>query len=461
MRTMVSHRRPLPSPLRRRLLQAMVASGLVASVERNLALAQSAADYKALVCLFLAGGNDGENTLIRNDTAGYQQYAAVRTPGSGINIPQAQLAPIQPLNLTTPYGFHPACAPLKTMFDQRRLAVLANVGVLAQPSARAGLENGSTRRPANLFSHSDQELSLQSADASGFTRTGWGGRLADRLEASTPQSLFPALTSINALKTWTAGQTSIPLTVPDGPWFTMFGSMRGNFDVLRDAALREILAASRTNIYDDVAQVLAEEGLAASSVVFPILNNQQSIVAPHFASINSQVGRQLKVIAMMIEGRAQTGVRRQVFFANHGPYDTHGGQAGLHHSLLDGLSRALVAFDAAMNALGVSSQVTTFTLSEFGRTFKPAANAGTDHGWGNYAFMMGGAVRGGQFYGTVPNHALDGPDDLGKDGRWIPTTSIETYGATLVRWLGVAEGDLPYIFPNLGAFAVKDLGMFA
>jgi uncharacterized protein (DUF1501 family) len=454
-------RRPLPSPLRRRLLQAMVASGLVASVERNLALAQSASDYKALVCLFQAGGNDGENTLIRHDSAGYQQYAAVRTPASGINIPQAQLAPIQPLNLATPYGFHPACVPLKTLFDQKRLAVLANVGVLAQPSVRAGLENGSAKRPANLFSHSDQELALQSADASGFTRTGWGGRLADRLEAVAPQSLFPALTSINALKTWTAGFTSIPLTVPEGPWFTLFGSMRGAFDVLRDAALREILVLPRANLYDDVAQILAEEGLAASSVVFPILNNPQSIVAPHFASLNTPVGRQLKVIAMLIEGRAQTGVRRQVFFASQGTYDTHGGQAGLHHVLLDELSRALAAFDAAMSALGVSSQVTTFTLSEFGRTFKPAANAGTDHGWGNYAFVMGGAVKGGQFYGTVPNHALDGPDDLGKEGRWIPTTSVETYGATLVRWLGVAEGDLPYIFPNLGAFAVKDLGMLA
>jgi uncharacterized protein (DUF1501 family) len=231
--------------------------------------------------------------------------------------------------------------------------------------------------------------------------------------------------------------------------------------VLRDAALREILVLPRANLYDDVAQILAEEGLAASSVVFPILNNPPSIVAPHFASLNTPVGRQLKVIAMLIEGRAQTGVRRQVFFASQGTYDTHGGQAGLHHVLLDELSRALAAFDAAMSALGVSSQVTTFTLSEFGRTFKPAANAGTDHGWGNYAFVMGGAVKGGQFYGTVPNHALDGPDDLGKEGRWIPTTSVETYGATLVRWLGVAEGDLPYIFPNLGAFAVKDLGMLA
>jgi uncharacterized protein (DUF1501 family) len=161
------------------------------------------------VFLFQAGGNDGENTLV---PVRHHRIPAVRV-GADAGVrhqhPAGQLAPIQPLNLATPFGFHPACAPLKALFDQRRLAVVANVGVLALPSARAGLENGSMKRPANLFSHPDQELALQSGDPNGFTRTGWGGRLADRLEAAAPQSLFPALTSINALKTWTAGATSI------------------------------------------------------------------------------------------------------------------------------------------------------------------------------------------------------------------------------------------------------------
>ena len=454
-------RPPLASPLRRRLLQAMVASGLVAAIERNRAFAQSAADYKALVCLYQQGGNDGENTLVRADSAGYQKYATVRPASSGIQLAQGQLLPIQPANIATPLGFHPACGPLKTLFDQKRLAIVANVGMLARPSVRAGLENGSIPRPANLFSHTDQELAVQSGDSSGFTRTGWGGRLADKLEGANPGTLFPPLTSINGLRTFASGIASIPLTVPDNPWFTLFGSANWNFDVVRDAALREILALDRPNIYDDTAQILAEEGLAASSVVFPILQNQNSVVAPYFASLDTTVSRQLKTIAMLIEGRAQTKLRRQVFYVHQWGYDTHGGQASIHHDLLDDLSRSLAAFDAAMSALGLSSNVTTFTLSEFGRTWKPASSAGTDHGWGNYAFVSGGAVKGGLVYGTLPTQALDGPDDMGKDGRWIPTTSIETYAATLVRWLGVAEADLPYILPNLGAFPVKDLGFLS
>jgi hypothetical protein len=292
------------------------------------------------------------------------------------------------------------------------------------------------------------ELAVHSADASGFTRTGWGGRAADKLEALTPEVLFPVMTSINSLRSYSLAKTSIPLTVPDNPWFSLAGTNNWELDAARDAAMREILALPRANVYDDVAQILAEEGLAASSVVHPILQAQGSVVAPFFAGIDTQIGRQLKTIALLIEGRAQTKVRRQLFYAHQWGYDTHGGQPVVHNNLLGDLSQALVAFQAAMNAIGTAPSVTTFTFSEFGRTFKPASNAGTDHGWGTYAMALGGAVKGGAFYGKLPETALDGPDDLGKEGRWIPTTSIETFGATLMRWLGVPEGDLPYVFPN-------------
>jgi uncharacterized protein (DUF1501 family) len=222
-----------------------------------------------------------------------------------------------------------------------------------------------------------------------------------------------------------------------------------------------MLAQSRGNLYDVVAQLYAEEGMAASSVVFPILQNKNSVVAPYFASLDTDMGRQLKTIAMLIEGRAQTQMRRQAFYVHQWGYDTHGSQAGIQNGLLQDFAASLKAFQDAMDALGLGGSVTTFTLSEFGRTFKPASNQGTDHGWGNYAFAMGGAVRGGDFYGTVPTHTLNGPDDLGSNGRWIPTTSVEQYGATLCRWFGIAEGDLPYIFPNLGAFANTNLGFMA
>jgi len=335
-----------------------------------------------------------------------------------------------------------------------------NLGMLVAPSTKPGLETQGAPRPANLFSHADQQLALQSADYTGFTRIGWGGRIADRLGTYNGSVVFPPLISTNGLRAFASGQTTIPLTVPEYPTLSLAGSGTGreSFDALRDAAMREILGQPTANVYEDVAKVYSEEGLSAASAVNPILLNPASVVPQFFAGIDSSVARQLKTVAMLIEGRQQTQLKRQVFYVNQSGYDTHADQAPYHAKLLADLSQALAAFQDAMAALGVANGVTAFTLSDFGRTLKPASAQGTDHGWGNYAFVLGGAVKGGDFYGTVPEHALNGPDDLGQDGRWIPTTSLEQYGATLARWFGIGEADLRYVFPNIGAFAHTDLG---
>lgn len=450
----------ITSPLRRRLLKAFAASGLLAAVARNNALAQTAPDYKALVCIYLQGGNDGENTIIRNDTSGYASYAAVRTPASGINIEQRLLLPIQPTSFAAPYGLHPSCAALKTLFDQNKLAVIANMGMLVQPSTRVALQTQGQKRPASLFSHTDQELQVQSGDHTGFGRVGWGGRIADKLDPFNPGTVFPPLITTTGMRTFTTGRESIPLAVPNNPYFTLYssGNNQYQYDVLRDAALREILAQSRSNVYDLAAQLLAEEGLAASSVVFPILKNEKSIIPPFFAHLSSEVSQQLRTVALMLEGRAGTQLKRQVFFSNQGGYDTHGSQAGIQGYLLRDLADAMLAFQTAVEALGLGNNVTTFTLSEFGRTFKPATSAGTDHGWGNYAFVLGGAVKGGDFYGTLPSLMLNGPDDVGDSGRWIPTTSLEQYAAPMVRWLGIPEADMRYVLPNISAFGAGTVG---
>jgi uncharacterized protein (DUF1501 family) len=453
----------LPSPSRRRLLKLAAASGLLAAIDRNFALAQSAADYKALVCVFQQGGSDGENTVIRNDAAGYANYASIRTAASGINIPQSQLLPIQPTRGGLAYGFNPACGPWQALFNAKKLAIVANVGMLSQASNKTGLETGGMRRPANLFSHSDQELAIQSGVYTGFERVGWGGRIADRLEGANPGTLFPAMISVQGLRTFVSGRTTVPLTVPSNPFFALGSSGNGQFqyDVLRDAALREMLAQSSLNTYDVVAQMYAQEGMSASSVVSPVLQNKSSVVAPFFAALDTDISRQLKTIGMLIEGRAQTQMRRQVFYVHQWGYDTHANQLTIQGGLLGDLAKAMKAFQDAMDALALGGNVTAFTLSEFGRTLKPASNQGTDHGWGNYAFVMGGAVRGGDLYGTPPAQILNGTDDFGTAGRWIPTTSLEQYGATLCRWFGIAESDLPYIFPNIGAFANTNLGFMS
>ncbi|MEO8753905.1 MAG: DUF1501 domain-containing protein, partial [Casimicrobiaceae bacterium] len=259
------------------------------------------------------------------------------------------------------------------------------------------------------------------------------------------------------------GATSVPLTISGNPDFSLQNSFVPipQFDALRDAAIREMLAQSRSNIYDVVARLYSQEGMSAASVAAPILQNPSSVVKPHFAGLNSFFAGQLQNVALLIEGRAQTGLKRQVFYVGQPGYDTHGTQLGAHHSLLDELSRAMQAFQNAMTAIGTVDNVTAFTLSDFGRALKPASNSGTDHGWGGYSFVMGGAVRGGDFYGTVPTPALGGPDDFGNEGRWIPTTSIEQYGATLCRWFGLAGGDLPYVFPNIGAYSNTNLGFMS
>lgn len=453
-----------PSPSRRRLLGWAGTAGLLAAIDRNTASAQSAGDYKALVCIFLQGGNDGDNTLVRFDSPGYGAYAAIRTPASGINIAQSQLLPVQPGRGGPPYGFHPACAPLQGLFERRELAVVANMGILVQPATKAGLETQGAPRPANLFSHNDQELAQQSADASGFTRIGWGGRIADRLGSFNGNSLFPPMVSTNTLRTFCNGERSIPLTVPGGPWWGVDGSgdfNKNQYDALRNAAMQELVSHARDNVYESVARLYADQGLSSAAVVAPLTRNETGAAAAAFAGIDSDIGRQLKTVALLIEGRAETGLQRQIFYSHQIGYDTHGGQLGIHHRLLGDLATAVGAFNTAMKALGLADRVTLFTLSDFGRALKPAGDQGTDHGWGSYAFVVGGAVKGGDFYGTVPTLALNGPDDLGREGRWIPTTSLEQYGATLCRWFGIAEHDLPFIFPNIGAFANTNLGFMA
>ena len=436
---------------------ALTAAGLAGNLDlvSLSAHAQAAADYRALVCIFLFGGNDGNNLLLPADSAGYAQYAAVRGAGSGIALTQAELLPIQPANLDTPFGLHPALKELQPLFAGGQLAAIANVGTLTQPTSKAQYAAGV--RPDSLYSHSDQQNQWQTSIASGTARTGWGGRLADVL-APQAGDAFPVITSTAGVTLFVTGTASRPLAIPVTGGFGLSGYNNGPAAKARLAALNSLLAIDRGNTFVDAASAITEQAIALSATVNPILTSTASAVAPLFAGQSSSIARQLLAVARMIEARAATGARRQIFFVSLGGFDTHANQLATQQTLFGQLSPAWKAFYDATVQLGVAQQVTSFTLSDFGRTFKPAAGGGSDHAWGNHHLVLGGAVKGGMLYGRYPTLALTGPDDAEREGRWIPTTAVDQYGATLAKWLGASTTDLAQVFPNLARFPVDNLG---
>ena len=422
----------------------------------HAASAQAAADYKALVCVFLYGGVDGNNLVVPVDNAGYAQYAAVRTVASGVNLAQAELLAIQPASVATPFGLHPELSDIHPLFAQRKLAILANVGPLNEPTTKA---NYLAKRPENLFSHADQQNQWQSSVSSGTSRSGWGGRIADQVAASSAS--FPVVTSIAGASLFGAGDAAAPLSLPESGGLALVGSDGGAASTARLAAMRSILEADRDYAYVKAASDITLQALSLTGVVNPILTSSSSSVQALFAGQTSSVAQQLLQVAKLIEARGQTGARRQVFFVSLGGFDTHSNELPALTNLLGQLSPALRSFYDATVQLGLANQVTAFTLSDFGRTFQPASGAGTDHAWGNHLLVMGGAVRGGNMYGRYPTLARAGPDDADTAGRWIPTTSVEQYGATLARWFGLSEPALAAVFPNLAKFATSDLGFLA
>jgi uncharacterized protein (DUF1501 family) len=418
--------------------------------------AQTASDYKALVCIFMFGGNDGNNTVIPLDSAGYAQYATARPTVSGIQLAQGSLLPIQPVNTGMPLGLHPALVQVQSLFKQNKAAVLANVGTLLAPTSQDQYNAG--QRPLSLYSHSDQQAQWQSSISNNAAGTGWGGRLADTVASYNAGTGFPVITSLDGTVLFTTGTTSVPLSIPVTGSFALAGFNGTAASNARMAALTQLQASDSSNVFAASANAIGNQALKLSATVNPILANSNSAIAPLFAGLSSNTSKQLFQVAKMIEARASTGAKRQIFFVQLGSFDTHNDQINRQQNLFAELDPAIKAFYDATVALGVGSQVTTFTLSDFGRTLQPASGGGSDHAWGSHHFILGDAVKGGNLYGHYPQLILGGPSDAEKEGRWIPTTSVDQYGATLAKWFGVAPSQLAVVFPNLGKFATSDLG---
>jgi uncharacterized protein (DUF1501 family) len=438
-------------------------------------LAQSSAsDYRALVCVFMSGGNDGNNLIVPTDSR-YALYSNERA-ASGLAIPAAgQAGGLLQLG-GVPYGVHPNLADIRTLFDQGKCAFLFNTGPLVEPLTKSTYQSGSGKRPDQLFSHSDQVAQWQSSVASGAATSGWGGRVADRTAALNGAATFPQMISVAGVTLFVTGVTTRPLAIAPAPTpLASVLSVTMNGTTAEVASRRAAFDQIRAQATDTLARAAADVTASALQTA-AALGNANATVATTFP--NTTLGNQLKQVALVIKACSDQSpanslrMNRQVFFIQLGGFDSHALQRAANNSqdsLLAQVGPAVKAFYDETVAQGISDKVTTFTLSDFSRTFQPAGSGanivGSDHAWGNHHFVVGGAVRGGQTYGTFPTLLRGGPDDTDSGsnprGRWIPTTSVEQYAATLATWYGLSASDLTTVFPFISRFNTANLGFMS
>lgn len=491
----------------------------------SLMAADPPTDYKALVCVFLGGGNDANNWIVPMDNTTYAQYAAGR---GNLVLPQNSLLPLRTGPLGTDplynyqgrtYGFHPACSQLQTLWGEKKLSIVQNVGTLVRPTTKANYTSGLVAyRPPQLFSHSDQVTQWQTSIPDQPPATGWCGRVADILHSisnpSTGISMNVSLSGANTLQIGnlvsqyhvsTAGAVVMNATGSGGGLMGTNGVRQKAMDAiyklnhanLQRNAYADVLESAvrngdtlNTNIvaYDDptdspaggytnaqqVTGLAAGQNFKWNTGLTGIYNTAMSGYADGLGGFpNTTLGTQLKMIARLIAARGPTefNMKRQIFYASLGGFDTHTAQVdgngftnqpintgGTHYGLLTQVSQAMFAFQRAMEQLGISEKVVAFTASDFSRTF-PSNSQGSDHGWGSHHIVVGGqtAVDGGKMFGTLPNLAVNGPDDTGT-GRWIPTLSVDEHTATLAKWYGLGSSDITSVLPNIGRFNTTHTG---
>lgn len=419
------------------------------------AAASVATDYKALVCVFLYGGNDFANTLTPYDPATYEQYRRLRP---SIAYPRSALAstaltPKRPLENGIQYALAPELSPLLPIFNSGKMASVLNIGTLIQPTTKAQYLAQSVPLPPKLFSHNDQASFFQASSAEGAS-SGWGGRMGDLLQSGNGNATMTCITAAgNAV--FMSGKAATQYAIGNyGPKAIYSNSQTLYTSATANAVMRSMITAPRTHIFENEHARVAKRSLDGYDQVASAIKN-----APIFRTpwpTHNNLALQLQVVAQLISQSQQLNVKRQVFFVAQGGFDVHDELAGRQPALLSGLAEAVKCFYDTTVELGISEKVTTFTGSDFGRAIVTNAN-GSDHGWGSTHFVLGGAVNGGRHYGTPPIWANDGPDDVGQ-GRLIPTTSVDQYAATLASWFGISDSEMSSVLPYIGNYTTRNLG---
>lgn len=434
------------------LLAATAGLGRIGLFNARAQTASSSSDYKALVCVFLLGGNDGHNMIVPLSGNALAAYKAAR---GSLALPDqnTQVLPVSAKN-GTPYGLNSGLAALHPLWAQGKLAAIANMGMLVKPTTRSQYLGASVGLPTNLFSHSDQIIAMQAGDAFGSGGSGWAGRVADATRGMNAASTFPPAISFAGSSLFCSGNVVQSTSLIPG--FNLWGDGMSAWPAsaanAKAQALQEIISFNSGVSMVQAANDVRADGIELNGMLTGLSGGGFSTPFP-----GTGIGQQLQQVAQLISLRASTGMKRQVFFCALNGFDTHSSQSWAHWDLLQNLAEAMAAFYNATAEMGVADKVTTFTASEFGRSLQPSGS-GTDHGWGNHHLVMGGAVQGGDLYGTFPDLALGGPDDTGSRGVLIPTTSLDQFGGTCARWFGVAPEDMGDVFPNLGNFTTANLG---
>ncbi|MEL6728900.1 MAG: DUF1501 domain-containing protein [Pseudomonadota bacterium] len=453
---------------RRNFIKALGASTVAATAMSGApsvfsAQAAETSGYKALVCVFLFGGLDNHDVILPYDQSNYDQFSQLRSSliaQQSATRARNALLPLNPASSTVLQGRQVALPPempqLKALFDQRRLAIVGNVGPLIEPVTRARFESGAARLPPRLFSHNDQQATWQSSMPEG-AQFGWGGLFADAVLASGANNGSAQFATIatEEVGPFLTGRNAVPYRVSPS------GAARLDFldDFYAEVAdeqaeflnaVRSQLSASSyrgNHILEQDMATAFSTGLATNTAYDQARSNGRALSTVFPAG---SLSGQLCAVAETINVRSELNANRQIFFVGIGGFDTHSGQATSLPRLLSEIDGALASFNTAMDELGLSRDVTLFTASDFGRTL--AVNGdGTDHGWGGHYFVLGGAVNGGELYGAVPPPAFGHDQDSG-GGRLIPSIAVEQYAAELGRWFGLSSGELATALPNLGSF---------